>query len=88
MVKYKGHSILEQYVKKQPIKWEFKIWCPCAAKLDYLYEFYLFTGKKNGHIKQRLGEIVVLSLAVKLIHSNCEIFWIIFLTHLSCSRIC
>ena len=48
MVKYKGHSILNQYVKEKPIKWGFKIWCRCAAKSGYLYEFDLYTGKKKG----------------------------------------
>ena len=36
----------KQYVKGKPTKWGFKIWCRCAAKSGYLYEFDLYSGKK------------------------------------------
>ena len=46
MIKCKGHNILRQYVKEKPIQRGFKLWCQCAAKTGYLYEYDLFTGKK------------------------------------------
>ena len=74
MVKYKGHSILKQCVEGKPIQWGFKLWCRCAAKTGYLYEFDLYTGKKIGHTEHRLGEGVVLSSTEKILGSHCEIF--------------
>ena len=74
MVKYKGHSILKQYVKGKPVKWGFKMWCRCASKSGYLYEFNLYTGKKSSHIEHGLGEGVVLSLTEKIIGTKCEVF--------------
>ena len=73
-IAFKGHSILKQYVKGKPIQWGFKLWCRCAAKTGYLYEFDLYTGKKIGHIEHGLGEGVVLPLTEKIIGSHCEIF--------------
>ena len=72
MVKFKGHSILRQYVKGKPIQWRFKLWCRCDSKTGYLYEFDLYLGKKNM-VEHGLGEGVVLNLTQKIEHIGCKV---------------
>ena len=74
MIKFKGHNILRQYVKGKPIQWGFKLWCRCAAKAGYLYEYDLYTGKKSGHIEYGLGEGVVLKLSEKIQGLYCQVY--------------
>ena len=50
MIKFKGRNIIRQYVKGKPIKWGFKMWCRCTSKSGYLFECYLYAGKKCGHV--------------------------------------
>ena len=73
MVKYRGHSILKQYVKGKPIQWGFKMWCRCDSKSGYLFEFDLYTGKKCG-VEYGLGKGVVIQLTEKLMKMGCEIY--------------
>ena len=47
MCKFKGKSIMRQYMKNKPIKWGFKFWFRCGAKSGYLYEFDMYLGKKE-----------------------------------------
>ena len=46
MCKFKGKSIMRQYMKNKPVKWGFKFWFRCGAKSGYLYEFDMYLGKK------------------------------------------
>ena len=48
MCKFKGKSIMRQYMKNKPIKWGFKFWFRCGAKSGYLYEFDMYLGKKGN----------------------------------------
>ena len=73
MIKFKGHNILRQYVKGKPIKWGFKMWCRCDSKAGYLFEFDLYTGKKN-QVEYGLGEGVVLQLREAIKDLYCKIF--------------
>ena len=74
MCKFKGKSIIRQYMKNKPIKWGFKFWFRCGAKSGYLYEFDMYLGKK-GNTKFGLGESVVLSLCQKLKDTHCFVFF-------------
>ena len=47
MVKFKSCSSMKQYVKKKPIKWDFKFWYCCANTTGYFYRLELYLGKKD-----------------------------------------
>ena len=79
MCKFKGKSIMRQYMKNKRIKWGFKFWFRCGAKSGYLYEFDMYLGKK-GNTKFGLGESVVLSLCQKLKDTHCFVFFDNFFT--------
>ena len=74
MCKFKGKSIMRQYMKNKPIKWSFKFWFRCGAKSGYLYEFDMYLGKK-GNTEFGLGESVVLSLCQKLKDTHCFVYF-------------
>ena len=61
MIKFKGHSQMKPYIRNKPIKWGFKVWQRCGATSGYLYEFDIYTGRKNQP-EFGLGEQVVLQL--------------------------
>ena len=73
MIKFKGHLQMKQYIKNKPIKWGFKVWERCRASSAYLYEFDIYTGRKNQP-EFGLGEQVVLQLTRSLQNSNVRIF--------------
>ena len=73
MIKYKDRSIMRQHIKNKPIKWGFGMWYRCAPKIGYLYEFDIYTGRKET-TEFGLGESVVLQLKEKLNGSFCRIF--------------
>ena len=74
MCKFKGKSIMRQYMKNKPIRWGFKFWFRCGAKSDYLYEFDRYLGRK-GNAEFGLGESVILSLCQKLKDTHCFVFF-------------
>ena len=74
MIKFKGHSILRQYVKGKPIQWCFKLWCRCDSKTGYLHECVLYLGKNTGMVEHVLGEAVVLKLTEKIEHISCQVY--------------
>ena len=61
------------------------MWYRCAPKTSYLYEFDIWTGRKET-IKFGLGKSVVLQLIEKLNGSFCRIFFDKFFTLLSLLR--
>ena len=73
MIKFKGHSQMKRYIKNKPIKWGFKVWERCGASSTYLYDFDIYTGRKNQP-ELGLGEQVVLQLTRSLQNSNVRIF--------------
>ena len=79
MCKFKGKSIMRQYMKNKPIRWGFKFWFRCGAKSGYLNEFYIHLGKK-GNTEFGLGESVILSLCQKLKDTYCFVFFDKFFT--------
>ena len=81
MIKFEGHSQMKQYIKNKPIKWGFKVLERCGASSVYLYEFDIYTGRKNQP-ELGLGDQVVLQLTRSLQNSNVRIFVIIISLHL------
>ena len=73
MIKFKGRSQMKQNIKNKPVKWGFKMWQRCGAASGYLYEFDLYTGRKDRP-ELGLGEQVVLDLTKKLEKSYVKIF--------------
>ena len=73
MVKFKGHHSMKQYFKNKPIKWGFKFWLWCDALTGYLYEFDIYTGRKDAP-ELGLGENVVMDLTKKLDGSGASVF--------------
>ena len=72
MFKFKGKSLMRQYMKNKPIKWGFRFWFWCSSKSGYLYQFDMYLGKKSK-TEFGLGESVVLSLCVNLKNSYCYV---------------
>ena len=79
MCKFKGKSIMRQYMNNKAIKWGFKFWFRCGAKCGYFYEFDMYLGK-NGNTEFGLSESVVLSLCQKLKDTHCFVFFDNFFT--------
>ena len=70
MIKFQGRSSMRQYVKKKPIKQEFKFCYHCASKTGYLNQFDLHLSKKESR-EENLGPNVVLSLTECLEGTYC-----------------
>ena len=70
---------MQQHIKNKPIKLGFRISHRCAPKTGYLYEFDIYTGRKET-AEFGLGESVVLQLKKKLNWSFCRIFFDNFFT--------
>ena len=79
MIKFKGRNIMRQYVKNKPIKWGFKNWFRCDARTGYVYEFDVYTGRKDMK-EVGLGEGVVLQLTKRLEDTYCKVFFDNFFT--------
>ena len=79
MCKFKGKSIMRQYMKNKPIKWSFKFWFRCGAKSGYLYEFDMYLGNK-ANTEFGLAESAVLSLCQKFKDTHCVVFFDNFFT--------
>ena len=47
MIKYKGRSIMGQHIRNIPIKWGFRMWYRCGPKTSYMYEFDIYTSRKE-----------------------------------------
>ena len=45
IVRFKGRSMLKQYLPMKPIKRGFKVWCLSCACCGYLLLFQVYTGK-------------------------------------------
>ncbi|GIY46632.1 piggyBac transposable element-derived protein 4 [Caerostris darwini] len=70
MVKFKGRSTMKQYMPGKPVKRGYKIWARSDASNGYLYQFEVYTGKKNDSaISEGLGNRVIINLTNDL-HST------------------
>ena len=61
MVKFKGRSVLKQYLPLKPIKKGIKVWQRCDAKTGYIFDLNVYSGKiENEKFSEgTLGERVV-----------------------------
>ena len=68
MVKFKGRSVLKQYLPLKPTKREVKVWQRCDAQTGYIFDPNIYTGKaKNDEFSQgALGERAVTKLCVTI----------------------
>ncbi|CAG4944518.1 unnamed protein product [Parnassius apollo] len=48
MVKFKGRSVMKQYMPQKPIKRGYKIWARCDSHSGYLHEFDIYVGKDHS----------------------------------------
>ena len=65
---------MRQSIKSKPIKWGFKFWFRCGSKSGYLYEFDMYTGKKQ-EAEKGMGEQVVLKLMESLKNTFCQVLF-------------
>ena len=59
MVKYKGRTVLKQYMPMEPIKRGMKLWCRADCHSGYLCDFNVYCGKDKGGLDNGLGYAVV-----------------------------
>ncbi|CAG5000205.1 unnamed protein product [Parnassius apollo] len=63
MIRFKGRSTLKQYMPFKPIKRGYKVWVRADSKTGYVYEFSIYTGKREDQAPEvGLGIKVVKSL--------------------------
>ena len=74
MTKFKGRSSMRQYLNMKPTKWGFKWWFRCTGSNGYLYELYLYLGRKQN-VEVNLGEGVVMQLPEKLKGTFCTLLF-------------
>ena len=74
MYKFKGRSSMEQYIKNNLIKWEFKYWFRCDSETGHIYQLELCQGRKEKS-GLNLGSSVVLDLCQVLKYIYCHVFF-------------
>lgn len=62
MVRFKARSGMKQFMKEKPTRWGFKLWVLACSDSGYTYDFYVYTGSKEGRV-HGLAQSVVLQLA-------------------------
>ena len=65
MIGFKGRLAWIQFMPKKPTKWGIKAWVLADSKSGYVWNFHLYTGKKNKlslHCTSTLVELQILSL--------------------------
>ncbi|XP_045452948.1 piggyBac transposable element-derived protein 4-like [Melitaea cinxia] len=68
MVKFKGVSSLKQYMPMKPVKRGYKIWTRADSATGYVFEFDVYTGKRDDNTTEvGLGGNVIKRLTKKLV---------------------
>lgn len=73
MILFKGRSTLKQYMPLKPIKRGYKVWARCDSQSGYLYQFQIYTGKKDGSAEEGLASSVVQRLCQQLEDQECHV---------------
>lgn len=73
MVKFKGRSIIKQYMPKKSIRRGTKIFTRSCAKTGYCYDMFAYKGAAVGKVKGTLGERVVHKLCKSIRGKNVSI---------------
>ena len=74
MCKFKGKSLMHQYMKNKPIKWGLKFWLRCSSTSEYLYQFDMYLGKK---VQNRVWSWWI-SCSLPLRESKIRLLWRVF----------
>ena len=78
MVKYKGRSLLKQYMPMKPIKRGFKVWCRCDAHNGFTCCFQVYLGATDS-AEKNLGVRVTMDMARDIFgkgyHVYCDNFF-------------
>lgn len=84
MTKFKGRSVLKQYMPMKPIKRGVKMWMRCDSKNGYTYDLNIYTGKEtNSQITGTLGERVILNLTSTIRNNDVAVIFDRFFTSVS-----
>ena len=73
MTRFKGRSLMRQYLKMKPIKWRFKWWFRCTSSTGHLNKFDLYSGWMKD-IEVNFGESVVMQISGKPKGTDCTFF--------------
>ena len=79
IIKFKGQHSMKQYMPLKPIKRGFKMCCRNDSATGYLFQFDIYTRKKENR-KGGLGENVVMQLSRSLIGTNVRLYFENFFT--------
>ena len=82
MVKYKGRTVLKQYMPMKPIKRGMKMWCRADSHSGYLCDFNVYCGKDKGGVENGLGYAVVTDLCRSIYGKYHKIYFDNFFTSL------
>ena len=69
----------KQYIFLKPIKREFKIWCRNDLATGYLFQFDIYTGKKENR-EGGVGENEVMQLSRSSVGTNVKLYFDDFFT--------
>ena len=79
MIKFRGQHLMKQYMSLKSIERGFKIWCRNDATSGHLFQFNIYTGRKENK-EGDLGENVVMQLSRLLVRTNIRLFFENFFT--------
>ena len=79
MIKFKKQHLIKQYMPLKPIKRGFKMWCRNELGTGYLFQFDIYTGKKQNR-EGGVGKNVVMQLSRSLIGTKVRLYFKISLS--------
>ena len=74
MIRFKGRSMLKQYMPKKPIKRGFKVWVRADSHNGYICDVDVYTGKQDS-VETALGSKVVKKLTRQLVGGNYHLYF-------------
>lgn len=82
MILFTGRSAIKQYMPKKPkIRRGYKVWSRCDSQTGYLYQFEIYTGKRDDKVTEKgLGPNVVKRLCAALEGSDTHVAFDNFFT--------
>ena len=76
MVKFEGRSGMKQYIKSKPIRWGLKFSFRSSSESGYLYQMYIYLGRKQTpEFNLGRGQEVVLLLTKELERWFCAVYF-------------
>ena len=80
MVKSKHRSGMRQYMQLKPVTFGLKLWVLAHSLNGYIYDFDIYTGKREPLHEQGLGYTVVMKLASRLLDQGYNFYFNNFYT--------